>query len=172
MAAMLCLLAAGIAFSLTVENISLERISRESHTIVYGTVLSSYSQWEEKNIFTYTTVRVKESLKGNNSSTITVKQLGGTVGEIGQEVSGSPRLVLGEDVVLFLTQWKGAFWIHSIVLGKFSIISENGRPVAFNDLNNIGLIDPVTKEEITKPNQKSNHIPLQNFLGEVRSFTR
>lgn len=170
MAAMLCLLAAGIAFSLTVENISLERMSRESHAIVFGSVLSSYSQWEEKNIYTYTTVRVKESLKGNNSSTITVKQLGGTVGEIGQEVSGSPRLVLGEDVVLFLTQWKGAFWIHSIVLGKFSIISENGRQVAFNDLNNIGLIDPVTKEEITQPNQKSNHIPLQNFLGEVRSF--
>jgi hypothetical protein len=170
MTAMLCLLAAGIAFSLTVENISLERMSRESHAIVFGSVLSSYSQWEEKNIYTYTTVRVKESLKGNNSSTITVKQLGGTVGEIGQEVSGSPRLVLGEDVVLFLTQWKGAFWIHSIVLGKFSIISENGRQVAFNDLNNIGLIDPVTKEEITQPNQKSNHIPLQNFLGEVRSF--
>jgi uncharacterized protein (UPF0333 family) len=170
MAAMLCLLAAGIAFSLTVENISLERMSRESHAIVYGTVLSSYSQWEEKNIYTYTTVRVKESLKGNNGSTITVKQLGGTVGEIGQEVSGSPRLNREEDVVLFLTQSKGAFWIHSIVLGKFSIISENGRQVAFNDLNNIGLIDPVTKEEITQPNQKSNHIPLQNFLGEVRSF--
>ncbi|MBM2841742.1 MAG: hypothetical protein HW412_2270 [Bacteroidetes bacterium] len=170
MVAGLFVLAAGIALSLTVEKLSLERMARESHTIVHGTVLSSYSQWEDKNIYTYTTIRVTESLKGNRGSSITVKQLGGTVGEIGQEISGTPRLHQGEDVVLFLIQWKDALWIHSIVLGKFSVINEGNGPVAFNDLNNIGLVDPVTKQEITQPNQKSNHIPLPNFLGEVRSF--
>ena len=168
----LCLVVAGIAFSLTVEKLSLERMTRESHTIVYGTAISSYSQWEDKNIYTYTTIRVRESLKGDNSTSIVVKQLGGTVGDAGQEVSGSPKLHQGEDLVLFLIQWKGAYWIHSIVLGKFSVINENNRPVAFNDLNNIGLIDPATREEITQSNQKSNHIPLQSFLSEVRSFTK
>jgi hypothetical protein len=156
--------------SLTVENISLERMARESHAIVYGTALSSYSQWEGKSIFTYTTIRVKESLKGENGATIVVKQMGGHVGDIGQEVSGSPQLHRNEDVVLFLTRWNGSYWIHSIVLGKFSVVSEENGMVAFNDLNNIGLVDPVTRQEITQPNKKLNHIPLQNFLNEVRSF--
>jgi len=170
LAAATCLLAPGIALALTVENISLERMTRESHTIVYGTVLSSHAEWEGKNIYTYTTIQVRESLKGARSASLTVKQLGGTVGDVGQEVSGTPRLRQGEDVVLFLIQWQGAYWVHSIVLGKFSIVKQDGGLVAFNDLNNIGLIDPVTKREITQANQKSNHIPLGRFLDEVRSF--
>ncbi len=158
------------AFSLTVENISLDRITSESHTVVYGTVESSYSQWEERAIYTYTTIRVRESLKGDNSATITIKQMGGQVGDIGQEVSGTPKLRRNEDVVLFLTRWKDNYWIHSIALGKFSVINEDNRAVAFNDLNNIGIIDPVTKREITESNKKSNHIPLRSFLTEVRGF--
>ncbi len=156
--------------SLTVENISLERMTQESHTVVYGTVLSSRTQWEGNNIYTYTTLRVKESLKGEKGSTLTVKQLGGTVGEISQEISGSPTLGRNEDVVLFLVRWQNEYWIHSIVLGKFSVVSEENRLVAFNDLNNIGLIDPVKRQEITRPNEKANHFPLHSFLAEVRSF--
>ncbi len=167
---LVCLGVVTKGLSLTVENISLERMARESHTIIYGTVLSSYSQWEEKAIFTYTTIRVQESLKGDNSLTITVKQMGGQVGDIGQEVNGTPQLHRNEEVVLFLTQWKGSYWIHSIALGKFSVVNEDNSLVAFNDLNNIGLIDPVTRQEITQPNKRQNHIPLPNFLNEVRSF--
>ena len=172
---MVAVVVAGVAItaigvSLTVENISLERMTNESHTIVYGTVLSSYSQWEGGNIYTYSTIRVRESLKGNNGSTVLVKQLGGTVGEVGQEVSGSPKLHRNEDVVLFLVQWNNQLWIHSIVLGKFTVTSEDNTLVAYNDLNNIGLVDPVTHEAITQSNLKSNHIPLRNFLSEVRSF--
>jgi hypothetical protein len=168
--AFVCILAAAATVGLTVENLSLERMTQQSHTVVYGTVVSSYAQWEERNIYTYTTLRVRESLKGERSSTIVVKQLGGTVGEISQEISGSPKLRRNEDAVLFLVQWKGHFWIHSIVLGKFSVVTEGNTSVAYNDLNNIGLIDPVTKEEITRPGGKANHIPLQRFLSEVRSF--
>lgn len=168
-AACICLLAA-TALPLTVEKLSLERMTGESHTIVYASVVSAYAQWEGRNIYTYTTLRVRETLKGEPGHTITVKQLGGSVGEIAQEISGSPRLRPDDDVVLFLVRWQNAFWIHSIVLGKFSVVREEGRLVAYNDLNNIGLIDPVTKEEITKPDLKANRIPLDNFLGEVRSF--
>jgi hypothetical protein len=159
-----------VATGLTVENRTVEQLATESQTIIHGVVQSSISRWEEKTIYTYTTVRVSETLKGNTPETITVKQMGGQVGEIGQEVSGTPRLIRNEEVVLFLVEWKGEYWIHSIVLGKFSVREEDGRKVAFNDLNNIGLVDPVTKEEITRPEKKKNHIPLQNLLGEIRSI--
>ena len=158
------------AFSLTVENISIKQMTQESLVIVKGRVLSGHSQWEGRNIFTYTTVRVDESLKGEAGSQIIVKQLGGRVNEMAQEISGSPRLGDGEEVILFLTQWQANYWIHSIVLGKFSVVQEEGNEVAFNDLNNIGLIDPRTKREITEPNRKTNHFPLQQFMSDIRSY--
>jgi len=161
-----------LAEALTVENISLDRMTDESALIVYGRVISAHSQWEAKTIYTYTMVRVNESLKGGGGSVVTVKQLGGRVGETGLEVSGSPELKAGEDVVLFLTHWQNQYWIHSIVLGKFTVTNEDGNLVAYNDLNNIGLVDPITKREVTEPNQKLNHFPLDSFLSDIRSYTR
>jgi hypothetical protein len=161
-----------LAGALTVEKISIERMTGEASLVVYGRVLSSYSQWEGKVIYTYTTVRVSESLKGDAGPAVTIKQLGGQIGETGLEVSGSPELKTGEEVVLFLTRWQKQYWIHSIVLGKFTVIREDGDLVAYNDLNNIGLIDPVTRREVTEPNQKQNHFPLQSFLSDIRSYAR
>lgn len=166
------LLMVNLAGALTVEMISIERMTGESSLIVYGRVLSAYSQWEGRTIYTYTTIRVNESLKGEGGSIVTVKQLGGQVGETGLEVSGSPELKTGEDVVLFLTHWQNQYWIHSIVLGKFTVTNEDGNLVAYNDLNNIGLVDPITKREVTEPNQKLNHFPLESFLSDIRSYTR
>jgi len=158
------------AVPLTVELISLERLTRSSQLIVRGEVLRSFSRWEDKNIYTYTTVRVVESLKGDGQSEITVKQMGGTVGEISEVISGAPELTNGEEVVLFLVNWKNNYWIHSIVLGKFSVVLENDAPVAYNNLNNVGLIDPVTKREVTAPSARVNAFPLAPFMSEIRSY--
>lgn len=157
-----------VALPLTVEKISLERMTRESGAIVHGRVLSYTSQWEGSNIFTYTKVRVAESLKGDVPTVVTIKQLGGEVGDMASEIPGTPKLRIGEDVVLFLTPWQGHYWIHSIVLGKFTVSSENGREVAVNDLHNIGLIDPMTKKEITDASQRESRFALSEFLTRVR----
>ena len=39
-----------------------------------------------------------------------------------------------------------------------------------NNLNNVGLVDPVTREEITDPGEKNTHFPLHEFLQQVRSL--
>jgi len=165
-----CILVVDIATPLTVEKIGLERMTRESNVIIYGRIRSTYSQWEGKNIFTYSSIQVYESPKGWSERTVIVKQTGGKVGDIGLEVDGTPKLNRGEDVVLFLVQWQGHLWIHSIVLGKFSVVREEGDLVAYNDLNNVGLIDPVTKQEIVDPTKKTNHFPLASFMSEIRSY--
>ena len=79
---------------------------------------------------------------------------------------------LNEDVILFLTSWQDHYWIHSIVLGKYSVITTAGETFAYNDLTNIGLIDPVTKREVTAPEQKRNNFPLHSFLTDVRAFAQ
>ncbi|MFN0157541.1 MAG: hypothetical protein ACKVRP_05645 [Bacteroidota bacterium] len=168
--ALLSLSALNVMLALTVEKVSLQRMTEESRLVVHGKILSSYSQWEGNNIFTYTTVRVIEPIKGETSETVIVKQVGGTVGDTGSEIAGTPKLLRNEEVVLFLTEWKGSYWIHSIVLGMFTVEEEAGVRVAYNNLNNVGLIDPVTREEIVDPNQKNTHFPLQDFLQQVRSL--
>lgn len=158
-------------FSLTVEYISLDRMTKESQLIVYGKVISQYSIWEDKSIYTYTTIEIYDVLKGNyKSNKVVVKQMGGTVGYISQVVDGTPKLELGKEVVLFLRDWKGAYWIHSIVLGRYNVIVEKGKKFVFNDLNNIGLIDPTTKKLITSPNKIENRFEFTSFVNAVKSY--
>lgn len=159
--------------ALTVEYIGLERMTRESQIVVYGKVLSSYSIWEDKSIYTYTTIEIKELIKGEyKSQKIVVKQMGGTVGYISQVVDGTPKLEIGKEVVLFLRDWKGAFWIHSIVLGYFQVYEENGKKYAVNSLNNVGLVDPSTKKLITDVSKLENRFELNTFIQSVKNLAQ
>jgi hypothetical protein len=160
------------AASLTVEKISLEELTAQSDLIVRGIVVSSSSQWEQSSIYTYTTIRVEELLKGNPPADLRVKQLGGRVGEIAAEVPGTPELNPKDEVVLFLREWNGDYWIHSIALGKFTVLRDGPTAMTVSDLNNVGLVDPVTKQEITDKAGKINTIPLESFLNDVRSLSR
>lgn len=160
-------------YSLTVEYIGLERMTKESQLIVYGKVISSYSTWEDKSIFTYTTIEIKELIKGEyKSQKIVVKQMGGTIGYISQVVDGTPKLEIGKEVVLFLRDWKGAYWIHSIVLGHFQVYEEKGIIFAVNSLNNVGLIDPSTKKLITDVSRIENRFELNAFIQQIKNYAK
>lgn len=157
--------------ALTVEYIGLERMTKESQNVIYGKVLSSYSVWEDKSIYTYTTIEIKEVIKGSyRSQKIVVKQMGGTVGYISQIVDGTPKLEIGKEVVLFLRDWKGAYWIHSIVLGFFQVYEEKGKVYAVNSLNNVGLVDPATKKLINDVSRLENRFELKNFISQIKQY--
>lgn len=166
---LLCGIAAVLP-ALTVEQVPLERLARESGIIVRGIVMTTGARWEGNTIHTTTTVRVTESLKGAAGTEITVTQLGGTVGEVTAEIPGTPVLRPGDDVVLFLTPWQGKNWIHSIVLGKFSVTTSEGVAMAVNDLRNIGLVDPVTGREVTEGEGKEQRFLLPAFLERIRTL--
>ncbi len=160
-------------FALTVEYIGLERMTKESQVIVYGKVVSQYSVWEDKSIYTYTTIEIKELIKGQYSSQkIVVKQMGGTVGYVSQVVDGTPKLEPGKEVVLFLRDWKGAYWIHSIVLGYFKVYEEKGKVYAVNSLNNVGLVDPATKKLITDVSKLENRFELNQFIQQIKTYAK
>jgi hypothetical protein len=129
--------------------------------------------WEGKNIYTYMTLSVTDIFKGETvSKKVVVKQMGGTVGHITQTVDGTPKLKLKDNLILFLRYRDNAYWIHSIVLGHFNVIEENGIKYAFNNLNNIGLIDPVTKKHITEVNRKENRIELNSFVSAIKEYSK
>jgi hypothetical protein len=168
------LLLGGVLFAgtvgLTVKKTSVEELTASSQLVLHARVGSSSSQWEDKNIYTYTQIEVIEPIKGSPPERVTVKQLGVRVGQEALEVPGTPRLEQGEEVVLFLVRWNDAYWVHSIVLGKFTVERAEGRAVAVNDLNNVGLIDPATGQEITDAAAKLNAVPLDLLKRQIRSY--
>ena len=166
----LILLISAVSLALTVEYASLEELTSESNSIIYGKVKSTYSKWEDKNIFTYTTIDIIYDVRGNqkDKKEIVVKQLGGNVGEIGQEVNGSPKFKKDSEVFLFLVNWKNNYWIHSIILGYYEIVQRDGEKTAVNNFNNIHFIDPITKKPVQKIDKIKTSYELNSLISDVK----
>lgn len=155
-----------VALGLTVRYATIEEITSNSNLIVYGKVNSIYYGWEENNIYTYTKIEIYDVFKGaEKNRQITVKQLGGKVGDISQEVSGTPRLWDNSEVFLFLVDWKEAYWINSIVLGFYEVVEINGTKFAVNNFNDVEMIDSKTG----KPIQEKKHIEAKYELTSLKT---
>lgn len=79
---------------------------------------------EHNAIFTYTTVRVSEVLKGSLQvdREVVLKEPGGGVGELGTMVFGTPEFTKGEETLLFLDTWPdGSLRVYQWFLGKYVI---------------------------------------------------
>lgn len=108
-----------------VKKLSEEELANQAQSIVIGTCTSIRSEWNEEGtkIFTYITIYPQTSLKGGQiSQEITIKQLGGEVGEIGMHVDGVSAFEEGEEVFLFLKKGRKGFHRPlGLFQGKFSI---------------------------------------------------
>jgi len=109
-----------------VVKMSLDNLSREASSIVVGKVLDTQSRWEDGNIYTYVTISVELYVKGAGDRQVTIKVLGGTVGDITEWVSDAPIFQVGERNLLFLKDNAVVGWSQ----GKFAII---GRDVMVED---------------------------------------
>jgi len=167
------LVVAVTASALTVKKASVKKLTEDAALIVRGKVVAQTPRWVDGNIFTFVTLAIDEQLKGDyRGKTVVVKNYGGTVGDLGQEVTGAPVFSAGEEVLLLLTFWKGEYMIHSIALGKFSIVQEKGERYAINDLTNVTLVDPATHQEFTSPAEKFNKVKLETLLQQIRAFAK
>jgi len=85
-------------------SMSMEQLAQASSDIVQARVVGQVSGWNATHtqIVIVTTLAVSQSLKGNASSTIQVRQLGGTVGPVTQTIMGDVSLRAQGVYVLFL----------------------------------------------------------------------
>jgi hypothetical protein len=100
--AALLLAISGATTATTLARMSLAQMSQIAPLIVRARCLGNSTGWDAGEIWTLTTFTVQEAWRGSSSAQITVRLLGGRVGNLTSSVSGIPRFRSGEEVVLFL----------------------------------------------------------------------
>jgi hypothetical protein len=123
-------LAAGsLANATIVVPISEETLIEDAAAIVIGHVTSMQGGYDHRRatIFTNITVAIQEVLKGGIPlGDITLRQPGGSFGDLHSWVSGSPRFTLGEKVLLFLrTDREGMLRVAHLYQGKFTVFFDS-----------------------------------------------
>jgi PKD repeat protein len=93
----------------------------KSPVIVTGTVVRSQPVDRNGAIWTETVIAVDGSLKGNITGEVTVREIGGELGDRITKVFGVPQYTEGERVLAFLTpSRRGDYQTTDLFVGKFS----------------------------------------------------
>lgn len=117
----------GNARATTLKRMSVADLSRVAHAVVRLRCIENSTRWDSGEIWTFTTFDVEEIWKGSTPSRITVRLIGGEVGNLKSTVSGVPRFVRGEELILFLERTAaGDFSVVSWMQGTFRIGHERG----------------------------------------------
>jgi hypothetical protein len=171
-AAMLAIAAnAPHAFATQVRHLDMRELSQSSSDIVIGRVERVASRWNESKtkIFTDVTVRVSQSLKGADGA-VTFSQLGGTVGDLRQEVHGCPAFTAGEEAVLFL--WrdaKGRAQLNGLGQGKFEIRRDaGGRALVQRHVEGLAVREARLLRSVPAGNSAPG-VPLEELVTEIRT---
>ena len=169
--AALALLGAQAAFATTVQKLSLQELTKKSDSIVMARVDDAVSAWDagHKEIYTTYTLHILQPVKGRkDETTVTLRQIGGTVDNIASIVPGMPSFTKGEEVIVFLTQKDAAGypWVMGLQQGKYSIVEKNGAKVVRNDIAGTELLSKSGQktESTTAPDQ-----PLGAFLDGLKT---
>jgi hypothetical protein len=134
----------------TLMRMSLAQITHASQLIVRARCLGNSTRWDAGEIWTFTSFEPEEVWRGAAPRQISVRLLGGRVGNITSEVSGVPRFSPGEEVVLFLESTpRGDFSIVSWEQGTFRIRAHAGtgagEEIAVQDTASFPVFDPATR---------------------------
>lgn len=151
-ALLVTMLMAGWALSAsasTVLKLDLESLVANSAQILEGEVTRVEARVEDGKVFTYTTIQVKDGLKGAaDGESVTIKQIGGRTETLATRVAGVPGFQAGERVVVFLEKLDANTLpvVTGMSQGKFHVAlgPDNTTPYAVPFLGDIGLIEPAT----------------------------
>ena len=143
------LLACASVTPTTLAHMSVAKLTHVSRLILRARCLENSTAWDAGEIWTFTTYEPTEVWKGSAPRRVSVRLLGGRIGNLTSNVSGVPRFHAGEDVVLFLTPTTlGDFSVVSWVQGTFRIHHDqrSGEDMAAQDSASFETLDPLTRK--------------------------
>ncbi len=138
--------------ALTLERMSVAKMTQVAQLVVRARCVTNSSAWHDGEIWTFTSFTVEDAWKGAPSGAaqrLTVRLLGGSVGNLSSTVSGVPRFRPGEEVILFLQPTaRGDYSIVSWVQGTFRIHRDgrSGVEIVVQDTAAFDTYDPATQQ--------------------------
>lgn len=165
------------AWATIVVPMTLEDMSRGCTAAIRGRVVTHRSQWDEahRKIHSYTEIEVLETLVGASAAgtRMTVRTLGGVVGEIGMNVAGSARFVEGEEVVVFVRRDRldeARFVVMGMSQGKFRVDRQGPVPMAVRETGGLAFAKPSAEGRLTvEERQAESQLALDQLRTRVRS---
>ena len=154
----------------TLMRMSLAQMSHAAQLIVRAHCVGESTGWDAGEIWTFTSFRVEEAWSGSAPSQISVRLLGGRLGNITSSVAGVPRFSAGEDVILFLERTpRSDFSIVSWEQGTFRIRRDAGNEVAVQDTAAFPVFDPATRRFETTG---IRDVPIATLRSRVEAALR
>jgi len=136
---------AGVASATTIVMPTDAQLVEKSPVIVRGVVLSSAPVDRSGAIWTETILQVEANLKGPTGATVTIREVGGIVGNRITKIFGAPDYVKGEHVLAFLTPTpRGDYQTMDLFVGKFTeakTLSGQRLWQRNNESENVALLD-------------------------------
>jgi len=135
----------------TLERMSVAKMTVAAQLVVRAQCVANSAAWDGGEIWTFTSFAVEESWKGaptGAAQELTVRLLGGSVGNLTSTVSGVPRFRPGEEVILFLQNTaRGDYSVVSWVQGTFRIRQDarSGAEIVVQDTAAYETYDPMTR---------------------------
>jgi hypothetical protein len=132
----------------TLARMTIEKMARTAPLIVRARCVGNSTRWDVGEIWTFTNFNVEETWRGSSLPEITVRLLGGRLGNLTSTVDGVPRFRSGEEVILFVEPTaRGDFSVVSWAQGTLRIhrdhrISEEN---ATQDSSSVATFDPATR---------------------------
>lgn len=159
-----------------VKPMSVEELTVAASTVIEGQATETWTSWNalHTRIYTFTRVRVSKTLKGSPSSTVVVKQVGGSAGGYTQHVSGVRPMQAGENALLFLRPSDandGTMVIVGLMQGQFRLARETstGATVANNGVIGAEELQSGTNAVRT---YKGSSLTLQQIEARVQKAAR
>jgi hypothetical protein len=163
-------LLAGSAIATVVKPMSVEELTDKSSVVMVGKAADTWTSWNPQHtrIYTYSRVKVGRVLKGSQSETLVVKQIGGSAGGYTQHIAGVHAMSSGENVVLFLRPSEaqdGTYVIVGLMQGHFRVARDaaTGQTVVSNGV--------LGAEEVSGNNTKT-YRGARMSLSEIESRVR
>ncbi|MCB9546980.1 MAG: hypothetical protein H6706_14160 [Myxococcales bacterium] len=167
----------GAASAATVLRLEPVALAERSVLIFIGTVSDQKSTLQEspRQVFTETTFRVEQVVKGEKQATFTLRQLGGSVGEgatfFGQDVPGYARFQVGERVALFLERTDtGRLVVTGLAQGKYTlrVDPKTGETMAERDLGGLHFVGRAP-DKVFAGVPDANRMTLDQLTGLVHA---
>lgn len=159
-----------------VEAMDLDALVEEADRVVLARVMAATSFYDDLGqIVTDVTMQVEETLKGDEApgAAITVRRLGGEVGNVGMRVAGEPSFAVGETVLLFGSALDGSATLRPLGMaqGAVRVFEKEGRRWARSSAAGVAAVRRSAGGKLkSAPLAIPEPRKLDELLGEIRGM--